>query len=80
MGKRKKRPGGAEKQRLKKLKSLEVEASKCAKLMDLVGAGTTNLPAATGAAAPRDEGGGPDDDEWVEADTGCVRNHSLFPI
>ena len=63
MGKRKKRPGGAEKQRLKKLKSLEVEASKCAKLMDLVGAGTTNLPAATGAAAPRDEGGGPNDDE-----------------
>ena len=48
----KKRPAGAEKQRLKKLKSVEVEASKCAKLTDLFGAGTTNPPAATGAAAP----------------------------
>ena len=38
MDQRKKRPGGAEKQRLKKLKSLEVEASKCAKLTDLFGA------------------------------------------
>ena len=64
----KKRPAGAEKQRLKKLKSVEVEASKCAKLTDLFGAGTTNPPAATGAAAPGDEGGRPDDEERVEAD------------
>ncbi|CAB1457413.1 unnamed protein product [Pleuronectes platessa] len=33
-----KRPGGAEKHREKKLKSLEVEAAKCAKLTDLFGA------------------------------------------
>ena len=39
MHKRKKRPGGAEKQRLK---------NKCAKLTDLFGARTTNSPAATG--------------------------------
>ena len=56
MVKRKKRQGGAEKQRFKKLKFLEVEASKCAKLTDHFGAGTTNLPAATGAAAPGDDG------------------------
>ena len=44
-------------------KSLEVEAYKCAKLTDLFGAGTTNPPAATGTAAPGDQGGGPNDDE-----------------
>ncbi|CAB1429997.1 unnamed protein product, partial [Pleuronectes platessa] len=37
--KSKKRPGGAEKHREKKPKSLEVEAAKCAKLTDLFGAG-----------------------------------------
>ncbi|KAK1902740.1 Protein FAM186A, partial [Dissostichus eleginoides] len=52
MDKRKKRPGGAEKLRLKKLKSLEVEAAKYSKLTDLFGAGVTT-PA--GAAAPGDE-------------------------
>ena len=52
MDKRKKRPAGAEKLRLKKLKSLEVEAAKCSKLTDLFGAGV-NTPA--GAAAPGDE-------------------------
>ena len=74
MDKRKKRPGGAEKQRTKKLKSLEVEAAKCAKLTDLFGAGVTT-PAAAGAAAPGDERGGLDDDERVEAD--MVSNVSL---
>ncbi|KAI4800058.1 hypothetical protein KUCAC02_016595 [Chaenocephalus aceratus] len=39
MDKRKKRPDGAEKLRLKKLKSLEVEAAKYSKLTDLFGAG-----------------------------------------
>ncbi|CAL8391959.1 unnamed protein product [Arctogadus glacialis] len=52
MESRKKRPGGAEKMRLKKLKSLEVEAAKCYKLTDLFGAGVTT-PAC--AAAPEDE-------------------------
>ncbi|CAL8238027.1 unnamed protein product, partial [Boreogadus saida] len=52
MENRKKRPGGAEKMRLKKLKSLEVEAAKCSKLTDLFGAGVTT-PAC--AAAPEDE-------------------------
>ena len=52
-----------------------MEASKCAKLTDLFGAGTTNPQAATGAAAPRDEEGGPNDDERVEAD--MVSNVSL---
>ncbi|KAI4818096.1 hypothetical protein KUCAC02_011459 [Chaenocephalus aceratus] len=52
MDKRKKRPGGAEKLRLKKLKSLEVEATKYSKLTDLFGAGVTT-PA--GAAAQGDE-------------------------
>ncbi|CAL8279623.1 unnamed protein product [Arctogadus glacialis] len=52
MENRKKRPGGAEKMRLKKLKSLEVEAAKCSKLTDLFGAGV-NTPAC--AAAPEDE-------------------------
>ena len=66
MDKRKKRPGGAEKQRTKKLKSLEVEAAKCAKLTDLFGAGVTT---------PGDERGGLDDDERVEAD--MVSNVSL---
>ncbi|CAB1438543.1 unnamed protein product [Pleuronectes platessa] len=61
----KKRPGGAEKQRRKKLKSLEVEAARCAKLTDLFGAGFTG-PAAAGA--PGDERGGLDNDERVEAD------------
>lgn len=60
MDKQKKRPGGAEKMRRKKLKSLEVEAAKCSKLTDLFGAGVTT-PA--GAAALGD-----DDDERVEAD------------
>lgn len=41
MDKRKKLPGGAEKLRLKRLKSLEVEAAKCSKLTDLFGAGVT---------------------------------------
>ena len=54
MDKRKKCLGGAEKQRLNKLKSLGLEASKCVKLTDLFGARTTNPPAATGAAAPGD--------------------------
>ncbi|CAB1420991.1 unnamed protein product [Pleuronectes platessa] len=49
----------------KKLKSLEVEAAKCAKLTDLFGAGFTS-PAAAGA--PGDERGGLDKDERVEAD------------
>ena len=44
MDRGKKCPGGAEKQRTKKLKSLEVEAAKCAKLTDLFSA-----PAAAGA-------------------------------
>lgn len=52
MVKRKKLPGGAEKLRLKKLKSLEVEAAKYSKLTDLFGAGVTT-PA--GAAALGDE-------------------------
>ncbi|CAL8366268.1 unnamed protein product [Boreogadus saida] len=52
MENRKKRLGGAEKMRLKKLKSLEVEAAKCSKLTDLFGAGVTT-PAC--AAAPEDE-------------------------
>ncbi|CAB1434971.1 unnamed protein product [Pleuronectes platessa] len=47
----------------KKLKSLEVEAAKCAKLTDLFGAGFTS-PAAAGA--PGDERGGLDNDERVE--------------
>ncbi|CAB1419105.1 unnamed protein product [Pleuronectes platessa] len=63
--KSKKRPGGAEKHREKKLKSLEVEAAKCAELTDLFGAGFTS-PAAAGA--PGDERGGLDHDERVEAD------------
>ncbi|CAB1418368.1 unnamed protein product [Pleuronectes platessa] len=63
--KSKKRPGGAEKHREKKLKSLEVEAARCAKLTDLFGAGFTS-PAAAGA--PGDERGGLDNDERVEAD------------
>ncbi|CAB1459108.1 unnamed protein product [Pleuronectes platessa] len=63
--KSKKRPGGAEKHREKKPKSLEVEAAKCAKLTDLFGAGFTS-PAAAGA--PGDERGGLDNDERVEAD------------
>ncbi|CAB1456157.1 unnamed protein product [Pleuronectes platessa] len=63
--KSKKRPGGAEKQRRKRLKSLEVEAATCAKLTDLFGAGFTS-PAAAGA--PGDERGGLDNDERVEAD------------
>ncbi|CAB1436159.1 unnamed protein product [Pleuronectes platessa] len=46
--KSKKRPGGTEKHREKKLKSLWVEAAKCAKLTDLFGAGFTS-PAAAGA-------------------------------
>ena len=60
----------------KKFKSLEVEASKCAKLTDLFGAGTIYPPSATGAAAPGDEGGGPhvNDDERVEADMVSVNN------
>ncbi|CAB1433017.1 unnamed protein product [Pleuronectes platessa] len=53
----------AEKHREKKLKSLEVEAAKCAKLTDLFGAGFTSP-----AAAPGDERGGLDKDERVEAD------------
>lgn len=52
MDKRKKRPDGPEKLRLKKLKSLEVEAAKCSKLTDLFGAWVTT-PA--GAAASGDE-------------------------
>ncbi|CAB1427953.1 unnamed protein product, partial [Pleuronectes platessa] len=63
--KSKKRPGGAEKHREKKPKSLEVEAATCAKLTDLFGAGFTS-PAAAGA--PGDERGGLDNDERVEAD------------
>ncbi|CAB1434163.1 unnamed protein product, partial [Pleuronectes platessa] len=63
--KSKKRPGGAEKHREKKPKSLEVEAAPCAKLTDLFGAGFTS-PAAAGA--PGDERGGLDNDERVEAD------------
>ena len=70
--KSKKRPGGAEKHRDKKLKSLEVEAAKCAKLTDLFGAGFTS-PAAAGA--PGDERGGLDNDERVEAD--MVSNFGL---
>ncbi|CAB1447284.1 unnamed protein product [Pleuronectes platessa] len=62
--KSKKRSGGAEKHREKKLKSLWVEAAKCAKLTDLFGAGFTS-PA---AGAPGDERGGLDHDERVEAD------------
>ncbi|KAJ4932817.1 hypothetical protein JOQ06_029659, partial [Pogonophryne albipinna] len=52
MDKRKTRPGGAEKLRLKKLKSLEVEAAKYSKLTDIFGAGVTT-PAS--AAASGDE-------------------------
>ncbi|KAL7399955.1 hypothetical protein ABVT39_004297 [Epinephelus coioides] len=80
MDRKKKHSGGAEKQRTKKLKSLEVEAAKCAKLTDLFGAVVTT-PAAAGAA-PGDERGGPGqtqqrepvvilsmtDDERVDAD------------
>ncbi|CAB1413464.1 unnamed protein product [Pleuronectes platessa] len=57
----------------KKLKSLEVEAAKCAKLTDLFGAGFTS-PAAAGA--PGDERGGLDNDERVEADM----PEELFPL
>ena len=49
MENRKKHPGGAEKMRLKKLKSLEVEAAKCSKLTDLFGSGVTTSAC---AAAP----------------------------
>ncbi|CAB1451252.1 unnamed protein product [Pleuronectes platessa] len=63
--KSKKRPGGAEKDREKKLKCLEVKAAACAKLTDLFGAGFTS-PAAAGA--PGDERGGLDNDERVKAD------------
>ncbi|CAB1446434.1 unnamed protein product [Pleuronectes platessa] len=69
-----KRPGGAEKHRGKKLKSLEVEAAKCAKLTDLFGAGFTS-PAAAGA--PGDERGGLDNDERVEADMLSNASHSM---
>ncbi|CAB1441392.1 unnamed protein product [Pleuronectes platessa] len=74
--KSKKRPGGAEKHREKKLKCLEVEAAKCGKLTDLFGAGFTS-PAAAGA--PGDERGGLDNDERVEAnmDLLSVCLHSL---
>ena len=54
MENRKKRPGGAEKMRLKKLKSLEVESAKCSKLTDLFGSGVTTSAC---AAAPGDERG-----------------------
>ncbi|CAB1447212.1 unnamed protein product [Pleuronectes platessa] len=78
--KSKKRPGGAEKHREKKLKSLEVEAAKCAKLTDLFGAGFTS-PAAAGA--PGDERVGLDNDERVEADMvdhlTCESLRSCFP-
>ncbi|CAB1449192.1 unnamed protein product [Pleuronectes platessa] len=66
--------------REKKLKSLEVEAAKCAKLTDLFGAGFTS-PAAAGA--PGDERGGLDNDERVEADMvdhlTCESLRSCFP-
>ncbi|KAL7398423.1 hypothetical protein ABVT39_009619, partial [Epinephelus coioides] len=55
MDRKKKRPGGAEKQRTKKLNSLKVEAAKCAKLTDLFGAVVTT-PA---GALLGDERGGP---------------------
>ncbi|CAB1435719.1 unnamed protein product [Pleuronectes platessa] len=78
--KSKKRPGGAEKHRRKKLKSLWVEAATCAKLTDLFGAGFTS-PAAAGA--PGDERGGLDNDERVEADMvdhlTCESLRSCFP-
>ncbi|CAB1433808.1 unnamed protein product [Pleuronectes platessa] len=64
----------------KKLKSLEVEAAKSAKLGDLFGAGFTS-PAAAGA--PGDERGGLDNDEQVEADMvdhlTCESLRSCFP-
>ncbi|CAB1435201.1 unnamed protein product [Pleuronectes platessa] len=66
--------------REKKLKSLWVEAAKCAKLTDLFGAGFTS-PAA--AAAPGDERGGLDNNERVEADMvdhlTCESLRSCFP-
>ncbi|CAB1441707.1 unnamed protein product [Pleuronectes platessa] len=75
--KSKKRPGGAEKHREKKLKSLEVEAATCGKLTDLFGAGFTS-PAAAGA--PGDERGGLDNDERVEADMRArVRQNQELP-
>lgn len=43
MENRRKRPGGAEKVRNKKLKSLEAEAAKCSKLTDLFRAGVSNV-------------------------------------
>ncbi|CAB1419012.1 unnamed protein product [Pleuronectes platessa] len=64
----------------KKLKSLEVEAAKCAKLTELFGAGFTS-PAAAGA--PGDERGGLDNDERVEAHMvdhlTCESLRSCFP-
>ncbi|CAB1439947.1 unnamed protein product [Pleuronectes platessa] len=75
--KSKKRPGGAEKHRKKKLKSLEVEAATCAKLTDLFGAGFTS-PAAAGA--PGDERGGLDHDERVEADMSRRRRRPPYPV
>ena len=70
MDRNKKRLGGAEKHRTKKLKSLEVEAVKCAKLTDLFGAVTT--PAAA-AVSPGDERGGPGPSQQTDA----VSNVSL---
>ena len=51
-----KNPGGVEKHRERKLRSLELEAAQCLKLTDLCGAGS---PAAA-AGAPGDERGGLD--------------------
>ena len=64
MDRKKIHPGGAEKHRTKKLKSIEVKAAKCAKLTDLFGAVTT--PAAAGVS-PGDKRGGPGPSQQTDA-------------
>ncbi|KAL7849031.1 hypothetical protein SRHO_G00206540 [Serrasalmus rhombeus] len=49
-----KRPGGAEKARLKKSKALEEDAAKCAKLTDLISRGQTPAAAASEQQTPSD--------------------------
>ncbi|KAI4811621.1 hypothetical protein KUCAC02_014500 [Chaenocephalus aceratus] len=68
MDKRKKRPGGAEKLRLKKLKSLEVEAAKYSKLTDLFGAGSPDRFRAIPAGQFRERA--VESDEYVSPKTG----------
>lgn len=57
MDRKRKRPGGAEKQRTKKLKSLKVEAAKCAKLTDLFGAVAVRRETSEGSDSAAGAGG-----------------------